>query len=323
MKIDIFTHIFPPGYWAAIEKYCPRGMDINKALWDVEQRFRIMDTYDEYAQVLTFSTPAVESFAKPKAATELARMGNDELAELVARYPDRFIAGVANLPMNDIDEALKETDRAIKELGLRGVQIYSNINGKPLDSPEFLPLYEKMANYDLPIWIHPRRDITIPDYSTESISKFKLYGALGWPYETQLAMSRLVCSGVMEKYPNLKIITHHCGGGMPFLGKRVSNWVYSYMREADSSGSSRFTREPIEYFRMFYGDTANIGDKPVLECGYAFFGAQHMLFGTDMPFGRDVMDTAINAVMEMDITETERKQIFEDNARKLLHLADK
>ena len=107
---------------------------------------------------------------------------------------------------------------------------------------------------------------------------------------------------------------------MPFLGKRVSNWLYSYMREEPDSSLTKFTKPPMDYFRMFYGDTANIGDKPVLECGYAFFGAKHMVFGTDMPFGRDVINEAIRAITEMPISDSEKKQIFEDNARELLLL---
>ncbi len=320
MKIDIFTHIFPMKYWGIIKKHCPQNMAIHPALADLEQRFRIMDKLGEYKQVLTFSTPPIEAVAKPKEAIEFARRGNEELADIIHQYPDRFLAGVANLPMNDIEASLLETDRAINELGLKGILIYSNINGKPLDLPEFTPLYEKMARYDLPIWIHPRRDIEVADYSTESESKYKLYGALGWPFETQLAMSCLVCSGILEKYPGLKIITHHCGGGMPFLGRRVSNWIWPIIRGEPNSTSVKFTKEPIEYFRMFYGDTANIGGKPVLECGYAFFGAEHILFGSDMPFGRDVINEAIQGVTEMAIPDKDKKLIFEGNARKILRL---
>jgi len=133
-------------------------------------------------------------------------------------------------------------------------------------------------------------------------------------------MARLVISGIFVDYPQLKIITHHCGGGIPFLGKRVSNWLLSYGSENPNSSLAKLTKPPIDYFRMFYGDTANIGDKPVLECGYVFFGSKHMIFGTDMPFGRDVINEAINAVEELDISESEKIQIFESNARELLHL---
>ncbi len=320
MKIDIFSHIFTPRYWLKIKDKLPSKMDVDKALWDLGSRFQLIDKHEEYAQVLTFSTPPLESIENIEISIDLACTGNDELAELISKYPDRFVAGVANLPMNDIEASLKEVDRAITQLGLRGVLVYSNINGKPLDSPEFLPLFQKMADYDLPIWIHPRRDITVPDYSTEAASKYKLYGALGWPFETQLAMTRIVCSGIFDTYPNLKIITHHCGGGIPFLGKRVSNWLYSSMRTEPDSSLAKLTNPPVDYFRMFYGDTANIGGKSVLECGYAFFGADHMVFGTDMPFGRDVINEAIRAVLEMDISDSERQQIFAGNAKRLMRL---
>ncbi len=244
--------------------------------------------------------------------------------EIVTKYPDRFAAGVAILPMQDVDAALGEADRAIKHLGLKGVLIYTNINGKPLDLPDYTPLYELMAHHDLPIWIHPRRDQMVADYETEKESRYNLYGALGWPYETQLAMSRLVVSGVMEKFPNLKLITHHCGGGMPFFGVRVDSWLNTYMRMNPNSALSHLTKPPIEYFRMFYGDTAIDGNTPGLECGHAFFGAERVIFATDMPFGREQgeysIKIAIQTINEIAIAGSDRKKIFEENARSLLNL---
>ncbi len=244
------------------------------------------------------------------------------MAEIVAKHPDRFAAGVATLAMNNIDSALRETDRAINDLGLKGVLVYTNVNGKPLDLPEFMPLYEKMANYDLPIWIHPRRDETVADYITESKSKYRIHGALGWPYETQVAMARLVCSGVLEKYPGLKFITHHCGGGVPFLAERIRGWTRV---RGDAERDADLSKEPIEYFRMFYNDTAVNGSTPALMCGYAFSKAEHILFGTDMPFGGEqgeqfVRET-VRAIDEMAIPDSEKKMIFEDNARRLLRLS--
>jgi predicted TIM-barrel fold metal-dependent hydrolase len=324
MKIDIFTHILPLKYWQAISKHASPLMRGITALWDLEQRFRIMDKYDEYVQVLTFSIPRVEAITAEKDTADLARRGNDELAEILIKYPARFVAGVANLPMNNFDAALKETDRSIRDLGLKGVLVYSNINGKPLDSPEFMPLYKKMAGYDLPIWIHPHREMSVPDYSTEKEAKFNLHGAIGWPYETQLAMTRLVCSGVLEKYPNLKFITHHCGGGMPFLANRIDGWLQNYKLLEPNSSVSKLTKEPIEYLRLFYGDTAIDENTPALENGRAFFGTGHVVFGTDMPYGGEqgehAMRAAIKSVSEIAISDSERKQIFEGNAKKLLHL---
>ena len=146
------------------------------------------------------------------------------MAELVLKYPDRFLAGVACLPMNDMDAALTETDRAITDLGLKGVLIYTPINDKPLDAPEFIPLYEKMCQYNLPILIHPMRNPDYPDYRTENASKYRVYNTFGWPYETTVAMTRIVFSGILEKYPNLKFVTHHCGGMVPYLAERIKQF---------------------------------------------------------------------------------------------------
>ena len=137
-------------------------------------------------------------------------------------------------------------------------------------------------------------------------------------------MTRLVCSGILERFPKLKLITHHCGGGIPFLARRINSWLLNYMRLEPNSSVSKLTKEPIEYLRLFYGDTAIDGNTPALECGRAFFGTGHVVFATDMPYGGEqgehAMRRAIKAVTEMSISDSEKKQIFEDNAKELLHL---
>ena len=162
-KIDVFAHILPPKYAQEIGKLPQNTFlaEINSrvlALQNLEARFRIMDRYAGIRSILTVATPSLEMIADPTLAVQLARIANDELAELVARYPDRFIAAVACLPMNNIDAALIEIDRAIKDLHLKGIQLYTPLNGKPLDSPELMPIYAKMCEYDLPIWVHPTKD---------------------------------------------------------------------------------------------------------------------------------------------------------------------
>lgn len=122
-----------------------------------------MDRYGELVQVLTLGWPPIEDVAGPDKAVDLARMANDEMAELVFKYPEKFVAAIAALPMNNIDAALKEADRAINQLHFRGVYVHTPINDKPLDSAEFLPLYEMMVHYDLPVLIHPMRPMTYPD----------------------------------------------------------------------------------------------------------------------------------------------------------------
>lgn len=330
MKIDIFPHILPIKYKEALYKLAPPGFYIQNVidslptLFDLGHRFRIMDKFEGLMQVLTISAPPVELIVEPQKAIDLAKLANDEMAELVLKYPDKFAAAVACLPLNDMDAALQEVDRAINDLKFRGVQIASTINDKPLDSPEFIPLYEKMSRYNLPIWIHPEREASYADYRSENRSRYMIFHIFGWPYETAAAMTRLVLSGILERFPNLKFITHHCGGMVPYLVERIKG---SY-DHAEMLRGARYkqglTKPPIDYFRLFYYDTAIYGNTPGLMCAYAFCGTDHMLFGTDFPydsqFGERYIRQTIEAIENMDISDLDRKQIFEDNAKKLLRL---
>ena len=330
MKIDIFPHILPVKYKEAFQKVnkseaFSKMHSIIPTLSDLDYRFRIMDEYHDLMQVLTLSAPPVENFADPKQSAELSRLANDEMAELVVKYPDRFAAAVACLPMNDMNAALDEVDRAIKDLHFRGVQIFTPINDKPLDSPEFFPLYEKICQYDLPIWVHPQREVDYPDYRSEKISKYALFSMFGWVYETSSAMVRLVLSGVLEKYANLKFITHHGGAMIPFLNKRVASFIDFSATRLKNNILENISRPPTDYFKMFYADTAIYGNTPGLMCSYDFFGARHLLFGTDMPydsqFGLTFTGETIKSIEQMAISDAEKKMIFEDNARRLLRLA--
>jgi predicted TIM-barrel fold metal-dependent hydrolase len=331
MKIDVFNHIIPPKYKEAMFKKMPsdaytrRLIEAFPSLTDLEVRFRIIDKYDGFLQVITTGAPPVEDIVEPKDAVELARIANDEMAELVLKYPDKFPAAVAAVPMNDMDAALDEVDRAITELGFRGIQIHSDINGKPLDSPEFLPLFEKMAQYNLPILLHPEiRTNQVPDYPNETESYHMIHILFGWPYRTTVAMTRLAMSGIFEQFPGLKIITHHCGAMVPFFEQRINVGYMSHLMRMGFKHGSILTKRPIEYFRMFYGDTALYGSSPGLMCGYAFFGAGHILFATDMPYDPQLGDIyireTIRAVEQMDISDLEKKKIFEDNAKELMRL---
>ncbi len=330
MKIDIFPHILTPKYKEVFSKKAAATaelfthMNAIPTLTDLDIRFRIMDKHEDLVQVLTISGPPAHDVVAPEDAVELAKIANDEMAELVAKYPHRFISAVACLPMTDMDATLKEVDRAITELKFRGVEIFSDIKGKPIDSPEFMPLYEKMAYYNLPIWLHPVRRSTTPDYVGEDVSKYIVYILFGYPYESSVAMTRLVSSGVFEKYPNLKIITHHCGGMVPYVGERIRLLYDQYEMRREYKYEHRVTKSPIEYFRMFYNDTAVFGSTAALMCGYEFFGAEHMLFGTDMPYdnqlGYRFVRETIRSIEEMTISDADKKKIFEDNARQIMRL---
>ena len=326
LKIDAYAHIIPPKYKELLHQVCPEECDTKitpfPALWDLDERFRIMDRYGELMQVITLGWPPIEAIADPEKAAELSKFANDEMAELVLKYPSRFIAGIAHIPMNNMNAALKEIDRAVIDLRLRGVQIYSPVNDKPLDLPEFWPLYEKMEKYDLPIFIHPMR--MGPDYKTEKTSKYMIGAIFGWPYETTAAMTRLVFSGVLEKYPNLKIVTHHAGGMIPYYADRLVEFMdQSEMRFHEKR---QLTKAPIHYFKKFYADTAIYGNTPALMCAYAFFGSERLVFGIDMPLGDSTLGyrnyrQTINAIDAMSIPDEHKKRIYEDNPRDLMRLS--
>jgi predicted TIM-barrel fold metal-dependent hydrolase len=326
LKIDAYAHIVPPKYGEALHKVAPQMYEQQvlfcPPLYDLERRFQIMDRYEPLRQVLTLGRIPVEHVAGPKKAAELARMADEEMAELIVKYPDRFVGALASLAMNNIDAALEEADYAIKELKFKGVYLHTPVDEKPLDAPEFLPLYEKMAGYDLPIVIHPMRKVDHPDYLTEKTSKYNMFSLFGWPYDTTSAMARLVFSGIMEKYPNLKVLTHHCGGMVPFYAERIRQFT-QVMRIGEQKPFLK--KDAIDYFRMFYADTAIYGNPAALMCGHAFFGADRILFGIDFPLGdtehgdRNYRQT-INAIEQMAISEEDKKKIYEDNARALMRL---
>jgi predicted TIM-barrel fold metal-dependent hydrolase len=325
--IDFFTHVVPPGYKQALSRSMPeldKRIAAMPTLYDMDRRFRIMDNYENLTQVLTLSLTAALVLEKPGPALDFAERANDEMAELVAKHPDRFIAAAASLPMTDMDAALNELDRAVLDLNLKGLQLFTPTLDKPLDSPEFLPLFERMAELDLPVWIHPVRWMDRPDYQTLKESKYYIYHIFGWPYETTAAMVHLVFSGILDRFPGIKIIAHHCGGMVPFFEQKI---VEAYNASAiihAQEYKGLLPKAPIDYFRMFYADTALNGSAAGLQCGYAFFGADHLLFATDMPFdvefGNRGIRKTIESVEALGLGPAEKKRIYEENARRLLRL---
>ena len=332
--IDAYNHFFPRRYYDALLETPAGTKDLGKrvrgipALSNLDERRRVVDMFDDYAQVLSLGLPAVERLWGPDKAPEMARIGNDGLAEIVAGHPRQFVGYSALLPMNVPEAAVKEAERALAN-GANAIQLASNVNGRPLDEPEFWPIFEVIAKAGKPILLHPARTREMPDYPTEKHSKYEICSVLGWPYETGVTLARLVFSGIMDRFPDLKVIAHHLGGVIPYLEGRVGHsWDQLGARTSDEDYASllkRLKKRPYDYFKDFYGDTAVEGARAATVCGLDFFGAEHVLFASDCPFDKEKGPGYIRstiAVIEMlGLSAADKARICHDNAQRLFGLA--
>ena len=332
MIVDIFTHIFPQRFFEAMEKAAPHlggifaSMRQMPPLYDLDARLRTMDELGDdlgdYCQILSLPNPPLDNITPPELGAEMTRLGNETMAELVDGHGDRFPVFVAALPMRDVDAALAEIDYAIGELGARGVQIYTDVCGKPLDDPEFEPIFAAMAAHDLPIWLHPSRTAEVSDYATEKNGRLEMWWVFGWPYETSVAMARLALCGLFDRYPELKIITHHLGGMVPYFEGRVDGGLALLGSKTEDEDLSHILpslkRPHIEYFKMFYGDTALFGPLSGTKCGLNFFGVEHTVFATDAPFA-SIAEIA-GVIEQLGLSEAEKQKVFCGNAERLLKM---
>ena len=331
MKIDLFSHFstreFREAYFSiplggkgrrldplAIRTYTRGQIDTDiDVLWDVDQRIRILDRHGVDLQVLTLSFPMVNGL-EPEQEIRLARLANDGLAEMISRYPDRLL-GVATLPLSSPHEALKELDRCVESLGFKGFQVSSNVNGTYLDAPELFPVYERAAGRGLPMWIHPTTPVALDIIGTKG--HMDLF--FGWPLDTSIAIFKLVTAGVLERFPDLRVIVHHLGAGLvPYFIERLDAMFYQ------SRGDFSITKPPSHYWKAMYHDTAAI-DADAFACGYRVFGPDHVVFAVDYPYGREkgeyFLESRRRIVDTADIGDEARQKIYDANARKLLKLA--
>ncbi|MHB8566354.1 MAG: amidohydrolase family protein [Nitrososphaerales archaeon] len=332
MVIDIFSHIYPRAFYKEYVKsqlpftpfvdanYGPEG----ERFIDLDYRIRVLKKFGIDMAVVTLAQPSIWSHIPERDMLRLIRLGNDGMADIAQKHKENLVS-VATIPLLN-GEGLDELDRSIRDLGLKGLEIFSNYAGKPIDMPEMLPFYEKMAKYDLPIWIHP---VSYPHY--DWAFDYDLLKIFGWPYDTTLAVSRLVFSGVLERLPNLKLIIHHLGGMIPYFAERMRGFVDDPIKtkppgvvRKDSSQGEGLKTHPLEYFKKMYGDTVANGSVGALECAYRFYGPEHIVFATDYPFGPEKgerwVDETLKTVRNFDIPSEEREMILDGNARKLLKL---
>ena len=327
--VDIYCHIAPEKFFQEMNRIAPRLGNIAarlrgvKKLFDLDERFREMDQFGDYRQIISLPNPPIEDFAPGAVGLELARIGNDAMAELCVRHPQRFPTFVAALSLTDVAGSVAEARRAVKELHAGGVQIFTNVAGRPLDEGAFEPIFATMAELDLPIWLHPARTASMADYPAEPKSRFEMWWCFGWPYDTSVAMVRMVFNGLLDRYPRLKVITHHLGGMIPFYDGRIGPGLQvlgSRTSDEDYSNILPSLKRPhLDYMHDFYGDTALFGGGiQAVRCGLEFFGADHVVFATDTPLGP--IAPTIDTIRRLDIADGDRRKIFAGNAQRLLKM---
>jgi len=278
---------------------------------DPEKRIALMEKYGIDMQVLTQTTPVLVGLGAEETA-QICRISNDAIGKICRQYPEKFIP-FAVVSLLDVQGAVDELERAVTEWGCRGVTIGTNHGNKGLDDPANALFYEKVCEHDIPVFLHPMNWQSYPLVDEDPV----VMRLFGWPFDTTIALLRLILSGTMEQYPILKVVTHHLGGGMfPYFSNRF-NIKFEKLKKN--------MKKPLsESLNRVYGDTAVDGTAAALPCGHAFFGTERMLFGTDYPFspenGEVYLRENLAIIENWDLPEADKKKILAENARKLLKL---
>lgn len=263
-------------------------------LSDLEKRHAAWDGATK--QIISYVNVNPEDYVSADEAASLCRQANQELAITVEAQSDMFEAGVAMVPMNNIDEAVKIIEEVAVSDELVGIQLFTRALGKSIADSEFRPVFEACAKQDIPIWLHPIFDDRKPDNNI----------VFSWEYELTQAMLQIVQAGLYQEFPDLKIIVHHAGAMVPFFGERIRYIL---------------PEEQVADFHKFYVDTAILGNPKALELTVDYFGADRVLFGTDAPLGiapAGATQVIIDAIEELPISEDDKSAIFSDNISRML-----
>ncbi len=334
LKIDVFNHIFPKPFFDRLQQVIVNRGAIKRwlnipFLHDIDVRFRMLEEFGgDYRQVLSLSAPPIESVNPDRQITlDLARLANDSMAELVGAYSSLFPGFIASLPLNHPEESVAELERAVNDLEAVGAQIFSNVNGLPLDDARFFPLFETADRLRCPLFLHPARGAKFPDYPGEEKSKYEIWWTFGWPYETSAAMQRLVFSRLFDRLPDVKIVAHHLGAMIPYFEGRVGYGLDQFgSRTADENYEALLAsmpKRPYDYFKMFWADTAVFGSRAATECGLKFFGTDQVMFASDAPFdpegGSMYIRETIRVIDRLEISEAQRAGIYCGNAERLFN----
>ena len=298
--IDVFAHVLPPRFYERMKEIEPQipkryAFFNNPVLTNMELRRSHWDGTTK--QVISHVNALPEDYVSPQEAAELCRAGNAELLEMLRANRDMFEAAVLMVPMNNIDEAVRIVEQDVAgDPDVVGVQIFTRALGKSIADPEFRPLFVALAQAGVPVWLHPVFDMRKPDNNL----------VFSWEYELSQAMLQMVQADLFQELPQLKVIVHHAGGMAPFFAGRIDR-IMTSAQAAD--------------MRKFFVDTAILGNPRALDLAVDFYGADHVVFGTDAPLGilpAGATVEILQAIDDMNVSDEVKQAIREDNFRKLL-----
>ncbi len=273
---------------------------------DLASREADLDAAGVDHQILTFTAPATH-IETPERAVELSRMVNDSFASMVAEH-ERFQA-LGTLPLNDPAGSVVEFERLTGQLGMQGVMLFSNVNGVALADECFWPLYERADDQRAVLMIHPTMPVGV-----ESMLDYWLMPLIGFTMDTTLAAAKLVFSGVVERFPNIRWVLGHLGGAIPYLAERLDRGFHAF---ADCRVN--IDRPPSEYLRKFYYDTVNF-DVNALRLALEFCGVDRLVAGSDYPHKIGSLDQMLSSISELGLSPTDEAKVLSGNARGLLGL---
>ena len=336
MIIDFQAHIFPPSYLdemkrldgaVILEEPDPySGMcyfydkklkcRINTATFqgqNIERRLEHMDRLGVDVHVLTIPAPGADRF-EGDGAIKIARIANDAIAAIARRHPKRFI-GFFTLPTCNVKASLDELERSVNELGLKGFGCFANLNGQALDREELFPIYERLAKYKLPVYIHPTAPLATEATGIDIMPTL----IFGWAFDSTVAMTRLIYGRVLERFPEINFVVADVGGVLAFFAQRAIN-IYSGRTE-EIRQRYGLKENPLDSFRRFYVDTA---DHPAstLRCVKDFFGANRMVLGTNYPYGPEegclLVKNSLKAIDGLELAAAEKAKVLGGNAARIL-----
>ncbi|MGH2685453.1 MAG: amidohydrolase family protein, partial [Actinomycetota bacterium] len=282
--------------------------DIMPKATDPKTRIADMDRMGIDVQAISVAPAGYFYWADPELGRELARMQNENLATVVADHPDRFV-GLATVALQDVRSAVEELERCVTEHDFRGVEINTNVMGMDLDDQRFRPFFAKAEELDVVVMLHPNGFT-----GGERFRKYYLTNVIGNPLDTTTALTRIIHGGVLEEYPDLKLVAVHGGGYLPFYSSRMDH-AYALRPE----GRHHITRPPSTYLKKVYVDCL-VFDAPHLDFLVQQMGVDHVVIGTDYPFDMGYYDPLGQIDATTTLSDEDRDAIRGRTAARLLKL---